>query len=542
MNLWTSRAAAGFLAVLLATAFAITEGPHFDPKEPWAGYWWPQYCDGDTSCHRNHRHLWLGSLSSGDYDGPIFNHDTRYFWLPEPRRDSAKNWEYAHHRTTDSSGGTSNDGHCNGLAASSILEDEPPDDCGALSQSDLKGLLTELYYNLGVYQLTPRFPTPAQIWSACRFVLWSDLAGPNSFMLDFDRDTSDVATNQVNWFAVYGYKVDYWAGSQPGIVDGTLSVYYEQHYSSPGLTGNRPGSVKHSFIGVLVTDTLFGGTWSNLATAPDYALLPMERYQGDTNINPHINYDTLKRVIDHKTIILDDAYADSAYPCLPPGQSWVRRPGYADSCWAVLTTDRTMMYYSVWFPRLGCDGMWSLYAYKTPPVPGESLTDYLNVLAKPSGWWWFDQSAPPFDTWRLLDSRYLTQEMLGHVDVTSVGSGPWPCYTYFDALKLEYVGGGKDGGASSSTMALGDVSQRVRVIPNPVGRTARISYVVPAQGRVDVAIYDVTGRAVLKAPQGTQRPGVQTANISVAGLPTGTYMARVSANGVNSTCRFVVCR
>jgi hypothetical protein len=79
-------------------------------------------------------------------------------------------------------------------------------------------------------------------------------------------------------------------------------------------------------------------------------------------------------------------------------------------------------------------------------------------------------------------------------------------------------------------------------MPNPVRSTASISYTVPSPGPVDVVVYDVMGRAVLRAPQDVQRAGVQTANISVAGLATGTYMARVSVNGVNSTCGFVVCR
>jgi hypothetical protein len=87
--------------------------------------------------------LWLGSLDTGDYDGPVFNLDTRYFWRAGPRRDSAQVWERAHHRCLGSGSGN---GHCNGLAAASILDPLPPDDCGALSQSDLKGLLTELYY------------------------------------------------------------------------------------------------------------------------------------------------------------------------------------------------------------------------------------------------------------------------------------------------------------------------------------------------------------------------------------------------------------
>jgi len=59
---------------------------------------------------------------------------------------------------------------------------------------------------------------------------------------------------------------------------------------------------------------------------------------------------------------------------------------------------------------------------------------------------------------------------------------------------------------------------------------------------VDVVVYDVMGRAVLRAPQDVQRAGLQTATISVAGLPAGAYIARVTAKGTDATCRFVVCR
>jgi hypothetical protein len=65
---------------------------------------------------------------------------------------------------------------------------------------------------------------------------------------------------------------------------------------------------------------------------------------------------------------------------------------------------------------------------------------------------------------------------------------------------------------------------------------------VPNGGPVVIAVYDVTGSVVLRAAQGIQRAGVQNATISVARLPTGTYMTRVTANGVNTSCRFVVCR
>jgi hypothetical protein len=80
------------------------------------------------------------------------------------------------------------------------------------------------------------------------------------------------------------------------------------------------------------------------------------------------------------------------------------------------------------------------------------------------------------------------------------------------------------------------------VTPNPVRRTAHISYGVSRPGPVEIVLYDVTGRAVMRAAQGVQRAGLQNVAISVAGFPAGTYMARVSVNDVHSTCRFVVCR
>jgi hypothetical protein len=86
------------------------------------------------------------------------------------------------------------------------------------------------------------------------------------------------------------------------------------------------------------------------------------------------------------------------------------------------------------------------------------------------------------------------------------------------------------------------LGRRIRVWPSPARGKAQLSYALPAASHVDIVVYDVSGRAVLRAGQGIQRAGVQNASISVAGLAAGTYMARVSVNGVNTTCRFVVCR
>jgi hypothetical protein len=338
-----------------------------------------------------------------------------------------------------------------------------------------------------------------------------------------------------------------------------MTLYFEDHKFN---TLHAPESAKYEFWCKMRgphTPTDGSGAWRSVlfapsdppypATPPDIAFKPTKReiYEWNQRVNYWLWSDSaettgIRRVIDHKTIILDDAYMDSAIPSHPPGTSWYRRSGYSDSCWATCDDHWRVSHYIMWYPRLGCDGLWNLYAYKTRPAQGESLNH--QVIVGYGGHYVpdLDQSAPPFDTWQLLVGNAQDTAGVIRVYVTNFWIWPVPCYTYYDAFRLEHVGGSGEGGASAAAVGLGGEVMRVRVAPSPVRRTAQISYAVPIPGRVDVAVYDVTGRAVLRAAQGIQRAGVQAATISVARLPTGTYIARVTVKGVNATCRFVVCR
>jgi hypothetical protein len=275
---------------------------------------------------------------------------------------------------------------------------------------------------------------------------------------------------------------------------------------------------------------------------PQNALLPLGRKDYDTiSRNPHIDYDTLKRVIDHKTIVLDDEYGGRVNPGDP---GWETRPGYAGSCWAARGVEETWpAFYFSWYVDSSIPkGMWDIYIYKTLP------SDVMNTQTKVSCFDYYhpdtvDQSSPPFDVWEYLRTVHIDEDWEGdHLTVLNFYAQPLPCWVYFDAMKLEWKYATSEGAANSSTVVLDDVPLRLRVSPNPVGRTASISYAVSKPGRVDVVVYDVAGRAVLRAAQGIQRAGLQSATISVAELPAGTYMARVSAAGVHTACRFVVCR
>jgi hypothetical protein len=381
-----TRARCGlFTVVVLLVAIAGAgranqDGPYWAP-EPWAGWWWPQYCTGDSSCPYCPYHLWAGA-DTGWYKGPIHDLDTKYFWRSGNQRTQAQNWEYAHHRTI----GSSNDGHCDGLAFVSVVEQEPPGDCGALSRFDLKGLLTELYYgdSIHVTNLTPFVPArPADLWLACRAALHpydTFVTPPKAFAADFDTGPGR------NWYAVYGYEVTYVVNGGVWAM-GWITLHREGRYEEgETLSGaiHRPETRTFHFDSVQMRGDAprqNTGRWSGEA-GPEEAILPLSRYLGDPDVNPYLDTNDIRRVIEHKTIILDDPYVIDTFACPPyppPGTEWLRRPGYADSCWGCLNDAWHDWYWVIWTPRLGCSGEWSIYAYKTPPYQGEQLDTCAGV-------------------------------------------------------------------------------------------------------------------------------------------------------------------
>ena len=541
-------------AALVARAQAYTQVDRDSVPEPWCGWWWPMYHPAGVDSCEYCPHLWQG----GRYPGPtslssirpIYDLDTRYFWRPESIRDSGQIWEYVNHHYTDTSLRWC--GHCGGMSNAQAMEPAPPADCGALSQDDLEGLLAEMDIAVTQNQWVPdAIHTPGTLWYSLQ---GSFRVADRALVVNFYSNTSSVGADIAWYFPVYWYEVLYDTQIQGGetIADGRMYLRYEDHVYR---ADHACSTAMYSFSGVVMDSGVYPrpltGAWGqirtpppNLDCPPGLGYTPVGRVDTPSRDNPYVkrHYDTITRVIEHKTIILDDEYMFDALPVLPPYGLWVRRPGYADSCWAVLSTFEYHPSYMVrWSPRLGCDGLWGMYAYKTPPAAGDTLNRSVRVTTN-GGLWFFDQSASPYDTWQPLGSATLVGDSLGYVTLDNVGAGPFPYLTYYDALKLEYEGQSGDGGASSAAVKLGDEVPRVRVTPNPVWSNARISYTVPSRGRVHVVVYDVMGRSVLRASQDVQRAGAQAATLSVAGLPFGAYVARVGVAGVHTTCRFVVCR
>ena len=550
-------------ALVLAPVFIVSAQVQLHEEgqvgEPWSGWWWPRYHASGCS----YPHLWSGPGYDPSTPGPMYDFSTKYFWLPAAKRTLAQNWEVQHHHTTDPN--LAWGGHCLGVSCAQSAERNPdplPVDNGALSQDDLEGLLGETWMSPGLHLLVDNGPDPvlpSDLWNwALRACLHSQSPIRQSFVMDFCSDLDAYGHDKMWFWPVYGYDIDVTILS--GIAVGQMRLKYEDHVYGVGYAHDEawyefwcPVTMVQSPQGPVWVPEPHSGGWieshgpGGLSTPPDVAYMPMQRsseISGSDGANPYIDYDTLKRVIDHRLIVMDDPYCYSMDS--PPGGGWLRRPGFAESCWAAPTYEVQWPIFAItWHPRLGVSGVWRFEVYKTHPWG----SDKLNVNADCYFWGlgpneaYYNQNEAPFDTWVPLGPTVQLDQGEICLWISSfIGEGS-PCLTYMDAFEAIYVGPAPGEGCQSASSGRADVRvYRTSVTPNPAVSTARINYLVKDPCRVDIDVYDVMGRVVLKLPQGMKRAGVQAATISVAGLATGTYIAMVTANGEHSTCRFVVSR
>jgi hypothetical protein len=172
-----------------------------------------------------------------------------------------------------------------------------------LSQFDLKGLLTELYYNPKGIAVTLNKPaSPADIWQACRWCLRRGIAEPSApaaFAADFDHGSG---VGQVDWYAVYGYRVRYNL-SMDQKAYGSLRLSYEGRYDMGDMPLQSvccPETSVYRFEDVEFWPggelKLGSGTWTDSA-GPEWAFLPTSRDTADTLDNPKLDTIDIRRVI-----------------------------------------------------------------------------------------------------------------------------------------------------------------------------------------------------------------------------------------------------
>ncbi|HIG75829.1 MAG TPA: T9SS type A sorting domain-containing protein [Bacteroidetes bacterium] len=76
--------------------------------------------------------------------------------------------------------------------------------------------------------------------------------------------------------------------------------------------------------------------------------------------------------------------------------------------------------------------------------------------------------------------------------------------------------------------------------PNPVRQSATVAYVLPAEGAVRLAVYDLLGREVAVLAEGTRPAGAHTARFDSRALAAGAYLVRLDAGGQSATRRLTV--
>lgn len=76
--------------------------------------------------------------------------------------------------------------------------------------------------------------------------------------------------------------------------------------------------------------------------------------------------------------------------------------------------------------------------------------------------------------------------------------------------------------------------------PNPFNPSTVITYSLPHQGQVSLAVYDMLGREVSRLVDGFQQAGLYTASFDATGLPSGMYLYRLTAENFSEVRKMLL--
>ena len=68
---------------------------------------------------------------------------------------------------------------------------------------------------------------------------------------------------------------------------------------------------------------------------------------------------------------------------------------------------------------------------------------------------------------------------------------------------------------------------KISTYPNPFLASATIEYVLPADGKVEIRLYDVMGKEIAELANGDKKAGLYTVEFNRDNIPSGTYYARL---------------
>jgi len=109
-------------------------------------------------------------------------------------------------------------------------------------------------------------------------------------------------------------------------------------------------------------------------------------------------------------------------------------------------------------------------------------------------------------------------------------------------LSVQYLVSGdplwsRDGSKNFQALQLDDFALEANH-PNPFNPTTQISYALPEASAVTLEVFDVSGRKVSVLVKKSQEQGWHYATFDGGTLPSGIYIYRISATGMESGKRF----
>ena len=105
----------------------------------------------------------------------------------------------------------------------------------------------------------------------------------------------------------------------------------------------------------------------------------------------------------------------------------------------------------------------------------------------------------------------------------------------FDALWAEF-----DAQETSGTESLPERTRLIGNFPNPFNPVTTISYELPVNTHVTLAVTDIIGREVARLVDGYQEAGYKNVSFDASNLASGIYFYRLQADGFVETRKLIL--